>query len=96
MSAFFLFDNIKVKDADKLEKYVTLVGPVVARFGGRYRAVGGNTTIVEGGWSPVNPVLIEFESLDAARTWYDSAEYRPLKALRQEAVDCNGVLIEGL
>lgn len=96
MSAFFLFDNITVKDPAKLEKYVALVGPVVERFGGRYRVVGGTTTVVEGGWSPVSPVLIEFETLNAARTWYDSAEYRPLKALRHQAVDCNGVLIEGL
>ena len=41
-------------------------------------------------------MIIEFDDMDKARAWYASDEYRPLKALRQEAVDCNGMLIEGL
>ena len=96
MSAFFMFDNITVKDQAKLERYVREVGPVVERFGGRYRVIGGATTVLEGDWAPTHPVIIEFDDVDAARAWYASDEYRPLKALRQEAVDCNGVLIEGL
>ena len=96
MSAFFLFENIAVKHPDKLERYVREVGPVVERFGGRYRVIGGTTTVLEGDWAPAHPVIIEFDDVDKARAWYESEEYRPLKALRQEAVDCNGVLIEGL
>ena len=96
MSAFFLFDNIKVKDAAKLEEYVNLVAPVVDRFGGRYRVVGGAVTVLEGTWAPTHPVIIEFENTRAARAWYESEDYQPLKALRQAAVDCHGVLIEGL
>ena len=96
MSAFFFFDNLKVRDPAKLETYVREVAPIVEKFGGRYRAVGGATTVLEGDWSPVYPVIIEFDSAEQARDWYGSEDYRPLKALRQEAVDCNGVLIEGL
>lgn len=96
MSAFFFFDNLKVRDAGKLETYVREVAPVVEAFGGRYRAIGGATTVVEGDWQPTYPVIIEFDSADMARAWYGSEEYRPLKALRQSAVDCNAVLIEGL
>ena len=95
MSAFFLFDNLEVRDPEKLAQYVHEVAPVVGRFGGRYRAVGGKVTVVEGSWSPHHPVLIEFDDAVAARAWYDSEDYRPLKALRQKAVVCNGVLIEG-
>ena len=96
MSAFFLFDNLEVVDQAKLDEYARIVGPVVERFGGRYRVVGGATTVLEGRWSPVYPVIIEFESPRIARAWYDSDDYRDAKALRHAAVTCNAVLIEGI
>ena len=96
MSAYFLFDNLEVVDPGKLEEYKLKVGPVLERFGGRYRVLGGPTTVFEGDWEPRFPVIIEFESAESARAWYESDQYRELKALRQSAVVCNGVLIEGL
>lgn len=95
MSAFFLFDNLEIRDPDRLARYAREVAPVVERFGGRYRTVGGNVSVFEGEWSPTYPVIIEFDDAAAARAWYDSEAYRPLKALRQRAVVCNAVLIEG-
>jgi uncharacterized protein (DUF1330 family) len=40
-------------------------------------------------------VLIEFPSLEQARRWYESTEYRDLKALRRAATRCNAVFIDG-
>ncbi|MDJ0788293.1 MAG: DUF1330 domain-containing protein [Myxococcota bacterium] len=96
MSAFFLFDNLEVTDPQKLDEYVQAVRPVVEEFGGRYRVVGGCATTLEGDWGPAYPVMIEFEGVEQARAWYDSDAYRELKALRQSAVKCNAVLIEGV
>ena len=95
MSAYFLFENLEVVDPRKLEEYKQRVGPVVESFGGRYRVMGGPTTVFEGDWEPRFPVIIEFASAENARAWYESDQYRELKALRQSAVVCNGVLIEG-
>ena len=95
MSAFFLFDNIEVRDPDKLAEYAEKVAPVVASYGGRYRVVGGVAHTLEGRWKPTYPVIIEFDSLRQAEAWYHSEDYAPLKRLRQGAVTCNGVLIEG-
>jgi uncharacterized protein (DUF1330 family) len=50
---------------------------------------------VEGDWQPVFPVIIEFPSLVQAHRWYDSDEYRDLKALRLSATIGNAVIIEG-
>jgi len=74
---------------------VTTVAPVVEQYGGRYRTIGGPATVLEGDWRPTYPVIIEFDSAERARSWYDSEDYRPLKALRQSAVRCHAVLIEG-
>ena len=96
MSAFFLFDNVEVHDPDKLAEYAEKVAPVVARYGGKYRIVGGNTRVLEGQWKPTYPVLIEFETLEQAEAWYGSDDYEPLKRLRRSAAVNTGVLIEGL
>lgn len=96
MSAYFLFDNLSVSDPEKLDEYREKVGPVVEKFGGRYRAVGGPATIFEGDWAPTYPIIIEFDNAEKARAWYDSDDYRDLKTLRQSAVTCNSVLIDGL
>ncbi len=96
MSAFFFFDNLEVTDPAALETYKNSVGPVVAKYGGRYRVLGGAMTAFEGSWQPRYPVIIEFDDADKARAWYNSEDYSALKALRQSAVVCNAVLIEGL
>lgn len=96
MSAYCLFDNLEVTDRAKLEEYKARVAPVVERHGGRYVVLGGEIDLVEGDWKPAFPVLIEFPSLAQARRWYDSEEYRELKALRLAAGRFNAVFLQGL
>ena len=66
------------------------------KFGGRYIVRGGPFEVVEGTYKPVLPVMIEFPSMDQARRWYDSEEYRDLKQLRLAATVSNGVFMTGL
>ncbi|HKS30597.1 MAG TPA: DUF1330 domain-containing protein [Pyrinomonadaceae bacterium] len=95
MSAYCFFDVLEVVDPEKLEKYRDGVLSTVEHYDGRYLTVGGKHDVVEGEWQPVFPVLIEFPSLAQAHHWYDSEEYRELKALRLEATKGNAVFIEG-
>lgn len=95
MAAYCFFDVLEVVDAEKLEKYRDGVLSTVESYGGRYLTVGGRSDVVEGEWQPVFPVLIEFPSLEQAHRWYDSDEYRELKALRLAATKGNAVFIEG-
>jgi uncharacterized protein (DUF1330 family) len=96
MSAYCLFDNLEVSDLAKLEEYKNRVAPVVRQYGGRYVVLGGEVDLVEGAWKPTYPVMIEFPSLEQARRWYDSDEYRALKGLRLSAGRFNAVFMEGL
>ena len=96
MPAYFLVDIREVKDPARMEQYRTRVAPVVDKFGGRYIVRGGPFEVVEGTYRPVLPVIIEFPSMDQARRWYDSEEYRELKQLRLAATVSNGVFLTGL
>lgn len=96
MPAYCLFDNLEVTDIARLDEYKARVAPIVQQYGGRYLVIGGKVDLVEGTWKPTFPVMIEFPTLEQAHRWYQSEEYRELKALRLSAGRFNGVFIEGL
>jgi len=96
MSAYFLVDTREVKDAAKLQQYGSRVGPVIEKFGGRLVVRGGPFEVVEGTYQPVRFVLLEFPSMDQARRWYDSEEYRELKQMRLAATVSNAFFMTGL
>ena len=41
-------------------------------------------------------MLIEFDSMDAAKTFYESDEYTAAKAIREMAAETDLLLIEGV
>lgn len=95
MAAYYLVDVREIKDPVKMADYRARINPVVERFGGRYVVIGGPVQVLEGSYQPVFPVMIQFPSIDDARRWYNSDEYRELKALRLEATVSNAFLMEG-
>jgi uncharacterized protein (DUF1330 family) len=52
MPAHYIAEHI-ITDAAKFEEYRTKVGPMIAKYGGRYLAKGGSHKLPEGGhWKP--------------------------------------------
>ena len=96
MSAYILFDNLTVSNPEDLETYKSKVGPIVEKHQGKYVVLGGKTRVVEGQPSPIYLVMIQFPSFEMAEKWYDSEEYKDLKALRLSATTSTGVIMEGL
>jgi uncharacterized protein (DUF1330 family) len=94
VSAYCLFDIFEVIDAKKLEQYRAGVLATVKKYHGRYLVLGGICERVEGDWQPNFPVLIEFHSLSQAYAWYNSDEYKELKALRIAGSKSNAVFME--
>ena len=82
MTAYVIVD-IDVQDPVAYKEYVAL-------------ARAGRTEKLEGDWVPKRLVILQFESLDRARAWLDSPEYKPVKRLRHEAAASNMVTIEGV
>ena len=96
MPVYMIGDVREVRDADALVEYRRRNTDAVAHHGGRFVVRGGEATALEGDWDPLRIVVIEFPDADAARAWWESEEYAPLKAMRREASDTNIVLLEGL
>lgn len=80
---------LDIHDQDRFREYLKGVGPSLAKHGGRIVLRGPIAGAVEGHLDTredTRLVMIEFDSLDAARAWYQSDEYQQLINLREEPV----------
>lgn len=96
MSAYIFFDILEIADQKKMEIYGQQIGLTVERYGGRYLIRGGKVDVLEGDRHPTRLVLIEFPSSEQAHQWYESEDYKELRALRSGAAKLNALLIEGV
>jgi uncharacterized protein (DUF1330 family) len=95
MSAY-LIANVEVKDAQKFKEYLKATPDIIKQYGGRFLVRGGEFEICEGNWNPGRLVLVEFESMQKAKQFYNSPEYRAIINLRQSAAYTEWVFVEGL
>ena len=94
-AAAYLIGDIEVTDPDTYAKYAAGVPDTVAAYGGIYLVRGVAGEVLEGPWTPKRLVVLEFESLERAKAWYNSPEYADLKKLRQSASKGNIIFADG-
>lgn len=81
MAAYVVAGN-NVDDAEAMLEYSVLVPATLEPFGGRFVVRGGQTEVAEGTWTTSRLVVIEFPSLDQARSWYHSDAYQAIIQMR--------------
>jgi len=91
----YLIAKLEVTDPAGFDEYRQKVSAVIARFGGRYLVRGGEVRNLEGDAAIRRLVVVEFPSLDAAQSFYDSPEYKPLLKLRLASAKGDLVLVQG-
>lgn len=95
MAAYVILD-IKVSDVEQFAKYREMAPPVIAAYDGKYLARGGTTEVLEGSWTPNRVVVLEFPTVDRAKQWLHSPEYREARALRHSAASSNAIVVQGV
>jgi uncharacterized protein (DUF1330 family) len=95
MPAFVIAD-ITILDPALFDEYRKAVPATIAAFGGRYLTRGGVTETVEGDWRPSRLTMLQFDSMERARTWYASPEYQRILPLRTGSADTRLLFAEGL
>ena len=90
----YLVANIRVHDKEKFAAFSGMAGAVIKAHGGKVLARGPNAERHEGNLKGI-VMMIEFDSLDTAKTFYMSDDYQAAKALRDECSDTDLMLIEG-
>ena len=91
----YVISRVDVTDPDAYARYAAAATKAIAAHGGRPLARGGRHEALEGKARARN-VILEFDSYDAARAYFHSAEYQAARAMRKGAAEIEMVLVEGV
>ena len=92
----YVIANVTVTDPAAYEAYRSQTGAVIAQYGGRALVKGGAIQVREGDPGLSRLVIVEFPSVEAARTFYDSPEYQAILPIRQANAEATLCIVEGL
>ena len=95
MSAY-LIALVDVTDPDKYKNYMALTPAAIDKAGGRFLVRNGKRETLEGPDEERRLIVIEFDSLDAVRAFYDSPDYQAAKLERVGAAEGQFIAIEGV
>ncbi len=95
MAKGYIIVTQDVKDREGLEAYGAAAFPTMMAHKGKPLVVSDNVEAHEGGWHGQRTVVLEFESVEAARNWYNSDEYQAVIGMRLAAADCKCAIVEG-
>jgi len=91
----YVIAETDITDPEQYARYMAASPAAIAQGGGRFVVRGGDVEVLEGDWRPPRLVVLEFDDVETAQRWYDSARYRTVRALREGAGHVNMVLVPG-
>lgn len=94
MAAYVVADET-ITDEAGIEAYAQAAVPTIAQYGGRLLVASDYVAVLEGDWQPKRLVVLEFDSEDALKRWYESPEYAAAKPLRLRAATSQVVQVAG-
>lgn len=92
----YLIANVDIKDTERMNDYLKATPSIIKKYGGKFLVRGGEFEIYEGNWNPKRLVLVEFESMQKAKQFYNSPEYQAIIDIRQNSAYTDWVFVEGL
>jgi uncharacterized protein (DUF1330 family) len=84
-----------IHDQAGMQEYSRKSAQALIESGARVLSVDTQPQILEGEWHGTRTVVVEYESVEAARAWYESETYQKVLPLRLAAADCNVVILSG-
>jgi uncharacterized protein (DUF1330 family) len=88
----YVIARVTVTNPEAYAEYAKGATEAIRQYGGRPLVRGGAYEALEG---EARNVVIEFDSVEQARTYYHSPEYQAAKAKRDGACIAEFVLVEG-
>ncbi|MDJ1017104.1 MAG: DUF1330 domain-containing protein [Paracoccaceae bacterium] len=91
----YLIAHIRVRDKEAFEEFKSLSGAAIKAHGGNVLVRNPAPDHREGAAEGL-AIVIEFESYEAARTFYESEAYTEARAVRERISDTDLILVDGL
>ena len=95
MAKGYMVADLHVRDKAGLEKFREMAKPVLEEYGGKVLVRTPSAEAREGKKTGI-VVVLEFESMDKARKFYESEGYTAAKAVREKACDTDLIIAEGV
>jgi uncharacterized protein (DUF1330 family) len=84
-----------IRDQAGYDGYVEKALPTIVESGGRPIVVHDDPEVLEGQSPGSRIVVLEFDSVDAARDWYNSPAYQAVVGERHASTDADAVIVAG-
>ena len=94
MSAYLIALEV-IKDREEFDKYRAKVHPVLSKYNAEIIVSNENWEIMEGEWPYTKTVVIHFPSIEVAKRFYESPEYKEIVQHRFRAATTDLILVEG-
>jgi uncharacterized protein (DUF1330 family) len=94
MPAYVVFTREKTRNADQLAKYKELTPQSFEQHPVKVLASHGRLETLEGP-AAEDMLILQFETYEAAKTWYDSPAYKAACVHRFQGGDYRAILTEG-
>ena len=95
MTVYVVVDN-EVHQPEEYAKYLALITPTVADYGGEYVIRAGEILLADSDWQPDRLVVMAFPDARSAKAWVESEEVRPIHAMRRKYATSKLIVIEGV
>ena len=92
----YLIASVDIKDSEKIKEYLAATPKILKKYSGRFLVRGGEIWIAEGNWNPNRLVVVEFDTFEKAKEFWNSQEYKPLKELRQAIANTDMIFVDGI
>ena len=95
MKGYVIFQET-VFDQEEFDRYKSMSPRSIEKFGGSFLVRGGPVDVLEGVMSHERVVVIEFPSVEAARSWYQSDDYADARDVRLQISRGDAILVQGV
>ncbi len=95
MPKAYLIAHIRVRDPEEFERFKDLSRIAISEHGCRVLVRNPAPEIKEGDVTGM-VIVLEFDTMEAAQTFYESDSYRAARAEREVSAETDLLLVEGL
>ncbi len=94
--AGYVIADVRVTDEVGFADFIASIPASIEAYGGRYIIRGGDVEVRQGDWAPARFVVVEFDSIEVARSWLDSDSYAEVAEILNRTTDTNVIVMDGV
>ena len=94
MPGYIIATLNSINDPDAFAAYQKSASTSVTQYGAKFLLNSRNVETLDGDWQPSGVVVVEFETYELAKKFYDSPEYQAVIKQRCDSADSAVIIAE--